>query len=247
MLPINLSNLKYAKGSRGHKRKVSGRGFGAHSTRAFKGNKGQGQRITGKVRAGFEGGQTPIYRHVRKIGFNNYEFANNYNVITMKQIIDYKLTTVNKESLLAKKLLTNPKWKIKIIGSNNITIPSGLKIEVDKVSANLVEALNKAGAQLTIVQPTTASSTPNKKVVKAAKPAPVKKVAPAPIVEQAPVQEQPVVEAQPASEPAVIQEEQPVNEENVNTAPASEEATSNEEANSSSEDSDSSDNNESNQ
>jgi large subunit ribosomal protein L15 len=104
---IGLHNLTYKNGARGHKRKVSGRGLGSGSTRGFKGNKGQGQRITGNVRPGFEGGQTPLYRRVSKVGFNNYEFATNYNVITLAQIVQYKILDVNQTTL--KSLLTNKK------------------------------------------------------------------------------------------------------------------------------------------
>jgi large subunit ribosomal protein L15 len=90
MKKITLSNLRAKKGARNHKLKTRGRGPGSGSIRGFKGNKGQGQRITGSVRAGFEGGQTPLYRRVRIIGFNNYEFANNYNVITLNMILKNK-------------------------------------------------------------------------------------------------------------------------------------------------------------
>jgi large subunit ribosomal protein L15 len=102
---MELNNLKYKHGSRGHKRKISGRGFGSYSIRGFKGNKGQGQRNTGNVRVGFEGGQTPLYRRTRKIGFNNYEFKTNYNVFSLQQLSQLKLTEINRETL--KKALDN--------------------------------------------------------------------------------------------------------------------------------------------
>jgi large subunit ribosomal protein L15 len=49
-----------------------GRGPGSgHGQTSGKGDKGQLARTGGKVRAGFEGGQTPLYRRVPKRGFTS--------------------------------------------------------------------------------------------------------------------------------------------------------------------------------
>jgi large subunit ribosomal protein L15 len=81
---MELNNLKYTKGARGHKRKTYGRGFGSGIGKTGgKGTKGQKQRKSGHVRLGFEGGQTPIYRKVPKVGFNNYNFRKQYNIVTI--------------------------------------------------------------------------------------------------------------------------------------------------------------------
>ncbi|WP_199485681.1 50S ribosomal protein L15 [Candidatus Legionella polyplacis] len=60
----NLSKKKY--------KKRIGRGIGSgYGKTSGKGHKGQKSRSGGFHKIGFEGGQTPIYRRVPKIGFNS--------------------------------------------------------------------------------------------------------------------------------------------------------------------------------
>lgn len=64
-----LESLKPKSGS-GHARKRVGRGRGSGlGQTAGKGHKGQLARTGGKVRRGFEGGQTPLIRRLPKFGF----------------------------------------------------------------------------------------------------------------------------------------------------------------------------------
>jgi large subunit ribosomal protein L15 len=156
---FGLHNLSYKQGARGHIRKISGRGLGSGSTRGFKGNKGQGQRITGNVRIGFEGGQTPLYRRVAKIGFNNFEFANNFHVVTLAQIAQLKLTSVTRETL--KSVIGSKKLPIKIIGSVDVKLPK-LTVQVDKISAGAKKQIEEAGGTVTLA-PTVVIKTTGKK------------------------------------------------------------------------------------
>ena len=64
-----LEALKPKHGSR-HSRKRVGRGKGSGlGQTSGKGHKGQLARTGGKVRRGFEGGQTPLIRRLPKFGF----------------------------------------------------------------------------------------------------------------------------------------------------------------------------------
>ena len=70
-----LSSLRAAKGSKHYRKRLGrGRGSGLGQT-SGKGNKGQLARSGGKVRRGFEGGQSPLIRRVPKFGFSNSDFA----------------------------------------------------------------------------------------------------------------------------------------------------------------------------
>jgi large subunit ribosomal protein L15 len=121
---MELSNLKYTKGSRGHKRKTYGRGFGSGIGKTGgKGTKGQKQRKSGHVRLGFEGGQTPIYRKVPKVGFNNHNFRKQYNVVTIKQLNDLKVDQIDVLVLVKKHIISNNKLPVKIIGNDKLTRP----------------------------------------------------------------------------------------------------------------------------
>ena len=73
---MELNNLKYTKGARGHKVRTYGRGFSSGLGKTSgKGTKGQNSRKSGKVRIGFEGGQTPLYR--RRAHFTRLNIALN--------------------------------------------------------------------------------------------------------------------------------------------------------------------------
>ena len=81
---MELNNLTYTKGARGHKRRTYGRGFSSGLGKTSgRGQKGQHSRKSGNVRIGFEGGQTPIYRKIPKVGFNSYNFATDYYVVSL--------------------------------------------------------------------------------------------------------------------------------------------------------------------
>lgn len=146
---MELNNLKYTKGSRNHKTKTYGRGFGSGIGKTSgKGTKGQKSRKSGKVRLGFEGGQTPLYRKIPKVGFNNYNFQENYEIVTLTQVAKLG-EEVNKEVLVKAGLISSTKAKVKLIGGKkSITLSKPLNITVDKVSANVEKAISAAGGKV---------------------------------------------------------------------------------------------------
>lgn len=146
---MKLHQLKYIKGSRRHKVKVYGRGYGSVGKRGGRGNKGQGQRKSGNVRLGFEGGQTPIYRKVGKVGFNNKNFKLVYNVVTLKQIEASGLTTVSNKTLKEKRIIKNDN-PIKIIGDTKLT--KKVTFEVNKVSAGATKIIKGTSGLITIIK-----------------------------------------------------------------------------------------------
>lgn len=146
---MKLHQLKYTKGSRRHKVKVYGRGYGSVGKRGGRGNKGQGQRKSGNVRLGFEGGQTPIYRKVGKVGFNNANFRQQYNVITLKQIEANGLENISLKTLTEKRIVKN-KLPIKVIGNTKLT--KKVNFEIHKISAGAKKAIEAAGGKVSIIK-----------------------------------------------------------------------------------------------
>ena len=68
---MRLNTIKPAAGSNKARRRV-GRGIGSGLGKTSgRGHKGWGQRSGAPRRAGYEGGQMPIYRRVPKRGFTN--------------------------------------------------------------------------------------------------------------------------------------------------------------------------------
>ena len=81
-----LSQLAPAEGSKHYQKRVGrGRGSGLGQT-AGKGHKGQLARSGGKVRRGFEGGQTPLIRRLPKFGFSNKDYQTKYEVVNLSQL-----------------------------------------------------------------------------------------------------------------------------------------------------------------
>ena len=131
------------------KRRIVGRGSSSgRGTTAGKGNKGQQSRSGGKTYIGFEGGQMPLYRRIAHRGFSNYPFKKEFVVVNVT-VLEKKYSageTVNKETLLAKGLISKVDALVKILGTGDLT--KKLTVEVDKVSASAKAKIEKAGGSV---------------------------------------------------------------------------------------------------
>ena len=144
---MNLSNLKYAQGSRKQRKRV-GRGEGSgHGGTSTRGHKGAKSRSGYKSKIGFEGGQMPLQRRVPKFGFRNpnrveYKGINLdtlQELITRKSLTEVTLQTLQDNGLAGKRDL------VKILGRGELT--AGVKIEAHKFSASAQSAIEGAGGQ----------------------------------------------------------------------------------------------------
>lgn len=115
-----LHQLKANPKARNHRTKRVGRGFGSGiGGRSTRGTKGQLARKSGNVRLGFEGGQTPLYMRVGKIGFNNARFARPVTTITLSQLSFYPGIKVFDWPQLLRLRLVNKRTKfVKVIGNH---------------------------------------------------------------------------------------------------------------------------------
>ena len=131
------------------KKRIVGRGSSSgRGTTAGKGNKGQQSRSGGKTYIGFEGGQMPLYRRIAHRGFSNYPFKKEFVVVNVT-LLEKKYSageTVNKETLLAKGLISKVDALVKILGTGDLT--KELTVEVDKVSASAKAKIEKAGGSV---------------------------------------------------------------------------------------------------
>ena len=143
---ITLGNLSPKAGSN-KKSKRLGRGIGSGLGKtAGKGHKGQKARKGGGIAAGFEGGQTPLYRRIPKFGFKNTAFANQYSCVTLKQInskaSDNDVVDIAK--LLEYGLIKKTNTKIKVIGNEGLQKKS-LSVKVHKVTKGAQASIKKLG------------------------------------------------------------------------------------------------------
>jgi large subunit ribosomal protein L15 len=147
---MELNKLQYTKGSRRHKVKTYGRGYGSVGKRGGKGNKGQRQRKSGKVRLGFEGGQTPIYRKIPKVGFNNYNFKKQYNVITIKELSSLKLDNLDYQSLVKHRVIPNNGFPLKVIG--NTKINKAINVFAHQITEGAKQAIESAKGKINLIK-----------------------------------------------------------------------------------------------
>mgnify|MGYP004548497251 FL=1 len=131
------------------KKRIVGRGSSSgRGTTAGKGNKGQQSRSGGKTYVGFEGGQMPLYRRIAHRGFSNYPFKKEYSVVNVS-LLEEKYSdgeSVNKETLVAKGLISKVDALVKILGTGDLT--KKLTVDVDKVSASAKAKIEKAGGSV---------------------------------------------------------------------------------------------------
>jgi len=132
-----------------HKKKIIGRGRGSgKGGTAGKGHKGQQSRSGGSTYAGFEGGQMPLYRRLAHRGFNNKQFAVNYQIVNL-QDIETRFEageTVDAESLLMKGLVRKADKPVKILGNGKLG--KALTFVVDKVSASAQAKIEALGGKV---------------------------------------------------------------------------------------------------
>lgn len=137
-------------GSR-HKQKRKGRGASSGlGTTAGRGNKGQQARSGGGLPyVGFEGGQMPLYRRVARRGFSNYPFRKEFEIFNLSDI-DAKFQsgeTVDRATLIEKKLLKKKGALIKILGNGDLG-DKKITFSVDKVSKSAKEKIEKSGGKV---------------------------------------------------------------------------------------------------
>lgn len=145
---MKLHTLKPSAGSGKDNTRVGrGQGSGKGGTSA-RGHKGAKSRSGYKSKAGFEGGQMPLHRRMPKFGFNN-PFRTEYTILNLSRIQEiveaHPGTEINKEFLLANKLIARKTLPIKILGEGELK--ASVKITADKFSKSAAAAIEKAGGQ----------------------------------------------------------------------------------------------------
>ena len=150
---MELHTLEYIPGSRGQKNKRVGRGHGSGMGKtSTRGSNGQKSRKSGHTRLGFEGGQTPLYRRSPKVGFNNINFANEYNVINLKTLVDKKIESgiIDFDKMIELGLIKNKKLPVKIIG-NSDKLNKSITIIAHKFSDGAIKTLNNLKVKYEII------------------------------------------------------------------------------------------------
>ena len=145
---MELYNLKPVEGST-HDKFRRGRGHGSGNGKtAGKGHKGQLAR-SGAKKAGFEGGQMPLYRRIPKIGCTN---RNSKQIVAINEDVLERFedgAEVTIESLLSSRAISHPKDGVKILGNGELT--KKLHVKVNAFSASAKEKIEAAGGTAEVV------------------------------------------------------------------------------------------------
>ena len=146
---MELHNLRPADGSRHNDfRRGRGTGSGNGKTAGF-GHKGQKAR-SGRPRAGFEGGQMPLYRRLPKRGFKNY---NSKDIVTVSlATIAGKFedgATVDVKALLDAGIIKETGDGVKILsgdkGKEKLSLTTKLTVKANAFSAAAKEKIEALG------------------------------------------------------------------------------------------------------
>ncbi len=153
---MKLNEIADNPGSRKIRKRV-GRGLGSGLGKtAGRGGKGQTAR-KGGAKAGFEGGQMPIYRRLPKRGFNkpNQVAYNEVNLQTVQAAVDAKTldvkAPVTAASLIAAGVLSRPLGGVRLLAKGELK--AKLSFEVFYATKSAIAAVEKAGGSVTVLRP----------------------------------------------------------------------------------------------
>jgi large subunit ribosomal protein L15 len=155
---LNLSNLQPAQARQDRKRvgRGPGSGKGKFSGRGVKGQKSRSG--SHKMRAGFEGGQMPIYMRIGKLRGSTSKdampvgpFRTETAPINLRDLERFESgDVVTPESLVEKRLLKNTKIDVKLLGTGEVS--KKLTIRVHAISASAREKIEAAGGTIELLR-----------------------------------------------------------------------------------------------
>ena len=200
---LTLSNLSPAQKRKARKRvgRGLGSGKGRYSVRGIKGQKSRAGSHT--MRAGFEGGQMPIYMRLAKQPGNTSKDAmpigphrtatQGVNVRELERVFDAG-ADVTPEALAERGLVRNTRIDIKILGDGELT--KKLSVTAHLFSASAREKIEKAGGTATALRP------PREEKKKRPRKKPAETPAEEPEAPEAAADEAPAEEPEATEEPA---------------------------------------------
>jgi large subunit ribosomal protein L15 len=158
---MKLNQLSDNQGARKARMRVArgiGSGKGKTDGRGGKGQKGR----SGVAIKGFEGGQMPLFRRLPKRGFNN-PFRKEYalvNLGTLQSAVEAgKLEAgkpVDAAALQAAGIVRHLRDGVRLLGKGELK--AALQITVTGASKPAIEAVEKAGGKVTVLEPVEAEA-----------------------------------------------------------------------------------------
>ena len=146
---MKIHDLKPAAGSKKAKQRV-GRGIGGKGGKTA-GRGMKGQRARGTVKAGFEGGQTPLHRRTPKLkGFNN-PFRVEYHVVNLDSLEEFTGgDEISPEELRARGLVAK-QGLVKVLGRGELS--RAVRVRAHAFSTSAERAITSAGGTVEVLPP----------------------------------------------------------------------------------------------
>lgn len=146
---MNLSSLRPADGAKQNDNFRRGRGHGSGNGKtAGKGHKGQRAR-SGRTRAGFEGGQMPLYRRIPKRGFTNRNSRTIVGINLSALEVFENDAVVSVETLIEQGIVKNPRDGVKILGNGELT--KKLTVQANAFSKSAIEKIEAVGGKAEVI------------------------------------------------------------------------------------------------
>ena len=155
---LNLSNIQPAQAREDRKRvgRGPGSGKGRYSGRGIKGQKSRSG--SHKMRAGFEGGQTPIYMRLGKLrGATSKDampigpFRTYTQPVNLRDLDRFEAgDEVTPDTLVSKRVLKNTRTDVKLLGAGEVT--KKLTVRVHAISASAREKIEGAGGTVELLR-----------------------------------------------------------------------------------------------
>jgi large subunit ribosomal protein L15 len=197
---FTLNNLQPAQARKDRKRvgRGAGSGKGKYAGRGIKGQKSRSG--SHKMRAGFEGGQMPIYMRIGKLRGSTSKdampvgpFRTETVPVNLRDLDRFEAgDVVTPEALVEKRLIKNTKIDVKLLGTGEVS--KKLTVRVHAISASAREKIEAAGGTVELLREPKAKKSRKRK----AKPETASAEEP-----EAPAEEA----AEPAAEPEAAPEE----------------------------------------
>ena len=146
---MDLSNLKYAEGSRRPRKRI-GRGLGSGNGKtAGRGEKGYYSRRGSSERRHFEGGQLPIQRRLPKFGFTNVNHKE-FQILNLNDLNKFdENAEITLELLAEKGYINNAQIPVKLLSNGELTKKVTIKIHAASKTAK--EAVEKLGGSIEVI------------------------------------------------------------------------------------------------
>jgi large subunit ribosomal protein L15 len=141
---MKIEDLKPQVGSK-HRKKRAGRGIAAgQGASCGFGMRGQNSRSGRPTRAGFEGGQNPLYRRTPKLKHFTVVNPKNYTVINVANLADLSSgSEVSLSSLMSNGIITQNDGNLKVLGRGEISVH--LTVYAHAFSASAKSKIEEAG------------------------------------------------------------------------------------------------------